>query len=449
LGGVFNALNGLALKNRLDLWHYHLRPRHLQHLYDNYLTQNMAESVSRGGDTTPLLEGGETEKAYKLANSITLQRLSSKIKANPTVDLSNLLLQQCNSYPELRRNLAQAASTKASAPEYVEESKKDGDDRQFDFSHLLLCGEVEVTCPLGKPIVSLANATDDVSNLMSGEIRPSLVSGLNGAIESGEILWNLHDTVVLDIGASLAVKIGASLDPDGITNLQHINAHAPDVPTPLLLGALESDRRTYVFMSRAEGVTLESVWPQLSTTDKLSVQQQLNGIFRTLRAYSPGLSVDGDDRPRIGSFVSGTCKDMRRMLRTSDVPIHDEEDFNDFLCRQSQRTQTPWIKMIRSFMSKNHRIVMTHGDLHPRNIMVHWQPNAEDGSGGREPIRVTSLIDWELGGWYPEHWEFVRALATVGMRGPLADWCDFLPTEAIGSWPVEFSMDLLISRWLG
>ncbi len=204
-----------------------------------------------------------------------------------------------------------------------------------------------------------------------------------------------------------------------------------------------------MFISRAEGGTLESVWPQLSKMHKLSVQQQLNDIFRALRASVPGPSVDGEDRPRIGSFVSGTCKDMRRILRTSEGPIRSEEDFNDFLCRQSHRTETPWIKMVRSFMSNNHRIVMTHGDLHPRNIMVQWQPDDEDGSGGKGPVRITSLIDWELGGWYPEHWEFVRALATVDTRGPLADWCDFLPTEAIGSWPTEFSIDLLIARWLG
>lgn len=357
----------------------------------------MAEPVSHGGQTPPPLERGETEKAYKLANSITLNQLSSRIKANPTVGLSHLLQQQFNTYPKLRSSLAQAASRKDAASTSVEKSKEGGDDRQSDSPGLLLCGEVEVTCPLGKQILCLADATEDVPSLVSGEVHPSLVSGLNGAIESGEMLWSLHDTVVVGIGASLAVKIGTSLDPDGITNLQHINAHAhaPNVPTPSLLGALRSDRRTYVFMSRAEGVTLESVWPRLSTTHKLSVQLQLNDIFRALRASVPGPSVDGEDRPRIGSFVLGTCKDMRRILRTSEGPIRSEEDFNGFLCRQSHRTETPWIKMVRSFMSNNHRIVMTHGDLHPRNIMVQWQPDDEDGSGGKEPIRITSLIDWD------------------------------------------------------
>jgi hypothetical protein len=104
--------------------------------------------------------------------------------------------------------------------------------------------------------------------------------------------------------------------------------------------------------------------------------------------------------------------------------------------------------MIHSFMREDHRMVMTHGDLHPRNIMVKWERN-EESAEGEQSIRVTSLIDWELGGWYPEYWEFVKALQTINARSSVADWCDYLPTEAIGKWPVEFSIDSLIGRWLG
>ncbi|KAG7140511.1 hypothetical protein HYQ46_007976 [Verticillium longisporum] len=63
--------------------------------------------------------------------------------------------------------------------------------------------------------------------------------------------------------------------------------------------------------------------------------------------------------------------------------------------------------------------------------------------------RATSILDWELAGWYPEHWEFVRALNTIDVRSPLQDWTDYLPTEAIGKYPMEYALDCLISRWLG
>ncbi|KAF8153281.1 hypothetical protein B0H34DRAFT_663221 [Crassisporium funariophilum] len=42
-------------------------------------------------------------------------------------------------------------------------------------------------------------------------------------------------------------------------------------------------------------------------------------------------------------------------------------------------------------------IVLTHGDLNERNIVV------DDGT-------ITGLVDWETLGWYPDFWELMAAL---------------------------------------
>ena len=60
-----------------------------------------------------------------------------------------------------------------------------------------------------------------------------------------------------------------------------------------------------------------------------------------------------------------------------------------------------WKGDVRPFLTNmlnchKHDIVFTHGDFRPANIIV-------KGS------LVTAIIDWELAGWYPEHWEFVKA----------------------------------------
>ena len=62
---------------------------------------------------------------------------------------------------------------------------------------------------------------------------------------------------------------------------------------------------------------------------------------------------------------------------------------------------------------------------------------------------MSSIIDWEAAGWYPESWEFVKAVSMIDTRGPLSDWIDFLPTDAIGYFPIEFSIDRLLDQWLG
>ncbi|KAK3313307.1 hypothetical protein B0H66DRAFT_577388 [Apodospora peruviana] len=364
--------------------------------------------------------------AHRLANTMTLKRFTSAIERDPAADLAPLLQQQAATYPRLRNSLGQAARRRANPSKETVDGESDAE------THPAYRGDL------------------------------GLVDVLNQAINEGKVLWSLHGTSVRTIGSEAVVKIGTGLDPDGITNLQYINTHAPQVPAPSCLGSLLSGKRTYVFMSRAEGVTLESVWPQLSAAHKSSVQQQLNSIFRLLRDDHDDKTIPDHDSQQqqqcdqgwIGSFVSRACKDMRRSLRIRDAagPAWSEAEFNDFLCYDAapRRTVTPWIRMVRSFMKENHRLVRTHGDLHPRNIMVKWEEEEENGNDRQQHVlRVTSLIDWELGGWYPEYWEFVRAMSMVDVRGNLADWCEYLPMEAIGSWPEEFAVDSLIGRWLG
>ena len=195
-------------------------------------------------------------------------------------------------------------------------------------------------------------------------------------------------------------------------------------------------------------MTLESVWPDLTTAHKLSVQQQLKVIFARLRAEDFG-AQGGEDPRRFGSFETGICKDTRRNQRVSETLIATEAEFNEFLCRAPGRAVTAWITMICESLGADHRIVMTHGDLHPRDIMVSWEDGGEGGVAAAEDVRVTAILDWEFAGWYPEYWEFVKALNTVTTRGPLRDWIEYLPTDAIGSYPVEYALDCLLDRWLG
>ncbi|KAI0393458.1 hypothetical protein F5Y17DRAFT_458920 [Xylariaceae sp. FL0594] len=80
----------------------------------------------------------------------------------------------------------------------------------------------------------------------------------------------------------------------------------------------------------------------------------------------------------------------------------------------------------------DHRVVLSHCDLAPRNIMV------QDGT-------ITGLIDWEFCGWYPEYWEYVKFFQRSG-----PDWLayvedifpelyhqDFVDYFALAHWSYE------------
>jgi aminoglycoside phosphotransferase (APT) family kinase protein len=60
--------------------------------------------------------------------------------------------------------------------------------------------------------------------------------------------------------------------------------------------------------------------------------------------------------------------------------------------------------------SHKHTIVFSHGDLRPPNIIV------RDG-------HVAAILDWELGGWYPEYWEFAKAFQVEHF---ITDWPTYI-----------------------
>ena len=86
-------------------------------------------------------------------------------------------------------------------------------------------------------------------------------------------------------------------------------------------------------------------------------------------------------------------------------------------------------------MRNDHRIVFTHGDLAPRNILV---------KGGE----VVALIDWEESGWFPEHWEFIKAMWCTGLEGD-ATWDEavlgFLTREYEADWKLDRELTDYIS----
>lgn len=94
-------------------------------------------------------------------------------------------------------------------------------------------------------------------------------------------------------------------------------------------------------------------------------------------------------------------------------PFHSEEDFNNAII-DAYQSKAPK-RRIKGFLAgmlshRKHQIAFTHGDLRQQNIMV------KDGN-------VTGILDWEFSGWYPEYWEFSKALYIWKWQN---DWVEYL-----------------------
>ncbi|KAH0584517.1 hypothetical protein H2248_010050 [Termitomyces sp. 'cryptogamus'] len=96
-------------------------------------------------------------------------------------------------------------------------------------------------------------------------------------------------------------------------------------------------------------------------------------------------------------------------------PWESEADFNAFLLKPlDKRKPGDWQREFRDTLAGyNHRIVFSHADLSPDNVMV-----------DKETGKVTGIIDWEMAGWWPEYWEYRKAM--YGGRSSLSWWTKLL-----------------------
>lgn len=234
------------------------------------------------------------------------------------------------------------------------------------------------------------------------------------------------------LDGQIAVKLESNISSTDADMTAHIRKHCADIPVPQPLGVLSLGGITYAFMSLVEGSSLDKFWPDLSIAEKYSVRDQLDIILENLRLLPlPSQHLGGGDPPH--------CIGCRMWKRMSSNRMKSEAQFNDFLLSGNSRSgMDPYVEFIRPALRENHCIVLTHGDLHPRNIMA----VKDEERGG---ISVTGLTDWEVGGAYPEYWEFVKSLNTVRpIRS--GDWPFFLPLKGMGKYYEEYAIDCLVDN---
>lgn len=284
--------------------------------------------------------------------------------------------------------------------------------------------------------------------------------GLNNLIDESEVVYDFYGTrTVLGLTPEIVMKVGHELDIGHYSTLDYILEQQPQLPIPRVHGILRqaSSKWTFVFMDRASGETLESKWEFMSNAQKAAVRDQLDALIAKYRSIPPPPSEEPN--AVYGGGVPRRCKDTRRDTHEAEMPISNEDEFNDFLVTKEGWPMCDHRRLVRSYLGSNHRLRMTHADLHPRNVMitVSSQPPAAGESAKETPagdekvenkelpatasVAVTAILDWEMCGWYPEYWEYVKALNSL--FEPLTDWAFFLP-KCVGVWPLEHAVDQML-----
>lgn len=286
-----------------------------------------------------------------------------------------------------------------------------------------------VVFPLSPPVQGLLGASAEELSVASS----SLWNKLYNLIDIGRIIWQngpRGGVTVIRCVADVVVKIVPNfVDYTEYTTMIYLGRHAPEVPAPKPLGVMTSEKVAYIFMSFVPDLTLESVWPQLSSEQKISISNQLSRILLKLRELK--IPEDG----QLGGVGGEGCKDTRRHTRISPKPIRTIAEFEDFIFSNPHFGGSVYVKLLRT-MSQSHKpkVVFSHGNFRPANIVVR---SDEQGN-----YSVSGVLDWEMGGFYPDYWESVKATNTMAPQEE-DDWYLHLPACAS---PTSYPLHWLVDR---
>ncbi|KIM46577.1 hypothetical protein M413DRAFT_441664 [Hebeloma cylindrosporum] len=190
------------------------------------------------------------------------------------------------------------------------------------------------------------------------------------------------------VGESLFVKYGSRISIREAMALVYIKQRT-SIPVPEVRLCFQDNEKTYIVMDRIKGRTLDDCLKGSTITNEQlrSVAAQLGDFVLQLRSL--------DAKKSMGSWPSGPFDN----LFFDPPPLCEFQDMAEFhsywIWRLGSHMGLPEIP---SALRENQpcKVVLTHGDLAPRNILV---------DGGE----ITGVVDWETLGWYPDFWERMAA----------------------------------------
>lgn len=279
---------------------------------------------------------------------------------------------------------------------------------------------VEVISDLSSNLIDLL-ADDDLSTSMESLLSHGelLYEGLGAA----SAIIRISDDIIVKI----VNKESASTE---LSSLLYLKEHLPSFPAPRPYGLIQTGPFYLLFSTLIPGSDLERIWAGLDHAEKMSISAQVEELLTKLR------SLPWPDGNSLGAVDGQGCKDARRFIRTSDRPITNVEQFQDFVFSGSTTASSLYIGLLRDLRPTATDIVFTHGDVRPANIIV------EQGEDGK--WKVAALVDWEFSGFYPAYWESVKMTNNmVPSSSNEFDWYRYLPKRFLEQYSVEWLVDRL------
>ncbi|KAL8371966.1 hypothetical protein RB595_001669 [Gaeumannomyces hyphopodioides] len=286
-------------------------------------------------------------------------------------------------------------------------------------------GKLKLQPPPGTVYFSDIRQTISQSDNVSVVSELSLWGAITRLLNRGEVVYEgvcALSVVVVRVSETMVAKVAPDeFMSNEFRSLLYLEQHLPAFPAPRLHGVVRFGKTYVQFTTFIPGLDLEKAWPQLKDAQKRSLSGQLDALLITLRSslpHPPGTPLGGLGGPS-GAPGEG-CKDHRRGSRLSKEPIFTVDQFEDFIFSGVRFTTPIYVDFLRGLksLSTPAKVVFTHGDFRPANIMVDKDKNGI--------WRVVSIVDWDTSGFYPEYWESVKMTNNLGSCETF-DWYRYLP----------------------
>ncbi|KIH89926.1 hypothetical protein SPBR_09053 [Sporothrix brasiliensis 5110] len=209
-----------------------------------------------------------------------------------------------------------------------------------------------------------------------------------------------------------------------IEAMAYVRGHT-SIPVPRVLEYhFDADNKEAWFrMERLHGIQLDQAWPAMSDNIRTQTIHQLKSYIEQLHSIRP------PEPGWIGSCAGGTAYDHRLNSLFPCGPFKTTAEFHDFLVAPIRKCPNPQLAdKYRTQFPDNHTIVFAHADLSWEHIFV--DPRTGD---------VTGIIDWEMAGFWPEWWEYRKAL--FGGRTTPSWWVDIV-NQALQQYPTETEAEM-------
>ncbi|OSD00301.1 hypothetical protein PYCCODRAFT_1446288 [Trametes coccinea BRFM310] len=148
--------------------------------------------------------------------------------------------------------------------------------------------------------------------------------------------------------------------------------------------------QAYLVMTRLPGAPIALCEDILSDDDCRHIAAQLKDYLAQLRAIPKKVNPD----MAICNTLGEACSEPRIRDWQSIGPFRDEAAFSAMMRFPDDPAR------------RGHRIVFTHADLNARNILIDRAVHAD----GRHGWGVSGIVDWETAGFYPEYWDYTKAM---------------------------------------